>query len=200
MRSGPAPDISEKALVMIHGRGGSAEDMLQLAAHLPVAGFSLIAPQAENNTWYPYSFLAPEQQNQPSLDQSLETLQKVKQDLKSNGIADENIYWLGFSQGACLTLEYVTRNAARYGGVVAFTGGLIGPSVQRNRYAGDFKNTPVLIASSDPDPHVPVSRVEESSDIIRNLGADLLVKIYPGMGHTISREEIELAASHVFKK
>jgi len=198
IQAGPAPARSGKALIMVHGRGGSAEDILQLAAHLPVGGFSLLAPQAKNNSWYPYSFLAPVPQNQPSLDQSLATLQAVKQDLNQEGISDENIYWLGFSQGACLSLEFVTRNATRFGGVIAFTGGLIGATPDTTSYNGNFNGTPVLIASSDPDPHVPVGRVEESSRIIREMGADVLTKIFPGMGHTITGEEIELATTHVF--
>ncbi|MET0636510.1 MAG: dienelactone hydrolase family protein [Chitinophagaceae bacterium] len=200
LRAGADPDSSGKALVMIHGRGGSASDILQLANHLPVEEFSLIAPQAPGNTWYPYSFMAPVAQNQPSLDQSLQMLDHVRKDLNSRGITDENMYWLGFSQGACLTLEYLTRNATRYGGVIAFTGGLIGATPDENNYNGNFKRTPMLIASSDPDPHVPVERVQESATIINKMEADLLTRIYHNMGHTITRDEIQLAISHVFKK
>ena len=119
----------------------------------------MIAPQATNNTWYPYSFLAPPSQNEPWLSSALDLLDEIVNDLKKNDIDPKNIYFLGFSQGACLTLEYVTRNATRYGGVVAFTGGLIGDKLYSENYKGDFSGTPVFIGTSDPDPHVPVDRV-----------------------------------------
>src|SRR5688500_6227792 len=115
-----------KVLIMVHGRGGSAEDILSLSDHLQVKDFALAAPQATNHTWYPYSFLAPPAQNEPWLSSALELLKGLVEDLHEKGISHQNIYFLGFSQGACLTLEFVTRNATRYGGVAAFTGGLIG--------------------------------------------------------------------------
>src|SRR5881394_1008571 len=133
-----------KALVMIHGRGGSAEDILTLAEHLPVKDFALLAPEATGNSWYPYSFMAPVTNNEPGLSSALELLKGVVDEIESNGIAKENIYFLGFSQGACLTLEFVARNAARYGGVAAFTGGLIGAAINTDNYKGDFLNTPVF--------------------------------------------------------
>jgi phospholipase/carboxylesterase len=119
-------------------------------------------------------------------------------DINTSGIASENIYFLGFSQGACLTLEFVTRNAKKYGGVVAFTGGLIGDKIYSENYNGDFLNTPVFIGSSDPDPHVPVERVQATSVILKNMHADLTVKIYPGMGHTINKDEIDQVNSLIF--
>ena len=120
---------AQKALIMIHGRGGSAEDILSLASYLDVKEFTLLAPQATNNTWYPYSFMAPPEQNEPWLSSALALLKEITEDLNQQGIADENIYFMGFSQGACLTLEFVTRNATRWGGVAAFTGGLIGDKI-----------------------------------------------------------------------
>jgi phospholipase/carboxylesterase len=189
---------AEKVLIMIHGRGGRAEDILTLSGHLNVEDFALIAPQANNNTWYPFSFLAPPDQNQPGLDSALSVLKNVVDDLVKSGKKTENIYFLGFSQGACLTLEFTTRHATRYGGIVAFTGGLIGDKIYRDNYAGDFNGTPVFIGSADPDFHVPVERVYATTNILKEMNAVVTEKIYPGMGHTISMEEIELVNSLIF--
>src|SRR5438105_29406 len=131
-----------KVLIMIHGRGGSAEDILSLATYLTVADYSLLAPQATNQSWYPYSFLAPPSQNEPWLSSALQVLKETVDDVLSKGVSSDKIYFLGFSQGACLTLEFVTRNARKYGGVVAFTGGLIGDKVYSENYQGDFSDTP----------------------------------------------------------
>jgi len=187
-----------KALVMVHGRGAFAEDILSLAGYFNLKDYAVIAPQAENNTWYPYSFLAPPNQNEPWLSSALNVLSEVVSDINKDGIASDNIYFLGFSQGACLTLEFVTRNAKKWGGVVAFTGGLIGDKIYNENYKGDFLNTPVFIGSSNPDPHVPVERVNATSVILKNMHADLTVKIYPGMGHTINKDELEQANALVF--
>jgi phospholipase/carboxylesterase len=193
-------DISEatKVLLMIHGRGGSAQDILSLASHLEVKDFALWAPQATNNTWYPYSFMAPPAQNEPWLSSALDLLKGIINEIMSNGIATENIYFLGFSQGACLTLEFVTRNAAQYGGVVAFTGGLIGDKIYPENYKGDFNGTPIFIGTSDPDPHVPVERVYATSNILKNMNASVTEKVYINMGHTINQDEINSANSIVF--
>jgi len=193
-------DISEakKVLIMIHGRGAFAEDILSLAGYFNLNDFALIAPQAENNTWYPYSFLAPLRENEPLLSSALNVLSEIVTDINNAGIASENIYFLGFSQGACLTLEFVTRNAKKYGGVVAFTGGLIGDKIYNENYKGDFSNTSVFIGSSDPDPHVPVARVQATAGILKSMHADLTVKIYPGMGHTINKDEIDQANALIF--
>lgn len=182
---------AKKALVMIHGRGAGAEDILSLSSHLNVADFALLAPQATNNTWYPQSFLAPPAQNEPWLSSALDVISKLVTEVEQAGISKENIFFLGFSQGACLTLEFVTRNAARYGGAVAFTGGLIGDQIYKENYKGDFGQMPVFIGSSDPDFHVPVQRVHESTAILKSMGADVTEKIYPQMGHTINHDEIK---------
>ena len=187
-----------KVLIMIHGRGGSADDILSLASHLDVKDFTLLAPQATDNTWYPYSFLAPPDQNEPWLSSALSLLKETVDDLLNQGSPADHIYFLGFSQGACLTLEYVTRNAMQYGGVAAFTGGLIGDKIYPENYQGDFKGTPIFIGTSDPDPHVPVQRVYATSNILRDMHAEVTEKIYPNMGHTISQDEIELANRLVF--
>lgn len=189
---------AKKALVMIHGRGAFAEDILSLAGYFNLNDFALIAPQAENNTWYPYSFLAPPKQNEPWLSSALHILNEVVTDINNEGIASNNIYFLGFSQGACLTLEFVTRNAKKYGGIVAFTGGLIGDEIYTENYSGDFMNTPIFIGSSDPDPHVPIERVYVTTGILKNMHADVAIKIYPGMGHTINKDEIEQANMLIF--
>jgi phospholipase/carboxylesterase len=189
---------AKKVLIMIHGRGGSAEDILTLAEHLNVKDFALLAPQATNNSWYPQSFLAPPSANEPWLSSALEIINEVVKDIEREGISKENIYLTGFSQGACLTLEYVTRNASRYGGVVAFTGGLIGDKIYPENYSGEFENTPVFIGSSNPDPHVPVERVYATVNILKNMHAAVTEKIYNNMGHTINADEIENANRIVF--
>lgn len=191
---------AKKALVMIHGRGASAENIIGLAANLNVNDYALIAPQATNNTWYPYSFLAPPQQNEPWLSSALDLLNEVTDDINKAGITDEHIYFLGFSQGACLTLEFTTRHAKKWGGVAAFTGGLIGDKIYPENYAGDFENTPVFIGSGNPDPHIPVERVHETTRILKALHALVTEKIYPNMGHTISEDEIEKVNELIFKK
>src|SRR5690349_21826783 len=139
-----------KALVMLHGRGATAEDILGLASEFPVSDFALLAPQATNYTWYPYSFMAPVKQNEPWLSSAIKVVDDTVEDIRKAGIKDEQIYFAGFSQGACLTLEYVTRNARRWGGISAFTGGLIGDKIYRENYRGDFERTPIFIGTSDP--------------------------------------------------
>lgn len=190
--------VAKKVLILLHGRGAPAEDILGLATHLDVKDFALIAPQATNYTWYPYSFLAPPKQNEPWLSSALSLVGEIVDDIKRSGIAEENIFFAGFSQGACLTLEFVTRNARRWGGVVAFTGGLIGDKLYPENYEGDFSATPVFIGSSDPDPHIPVARVHETVKTLKAMNASIKEKIYPGMGHTVSMEELTLANEFVF--
>lgn len=190
--------VAKKALVLLHGRGAPAEDILGLAAQLEVRDFALIAPQATNYTWYPYSFLMPPTQNEPWLSSALSLIAEVVDDIHQAGIAMENIFFGGFSQGACLTLEFVTRNARRWGGVAAFTGGLIGDKLYPENYKGDFAGTPLFIGSSDPDPHIPVQRVHETVKTLKAMNAEVLEKIYPNMGHTISLSELALANKWVF--
>jgi phospholipase/carboxylesterase len=191
---------ADKALIMLHGRGANVRDILGLAQYLNVADFALIAPQATNNTWYPYSFLAPPQQNEPCLSSALGLLKEVVNDLSEQRFATKSIYFLGFSQGACLVLEFVARNAARYGGIVGFTGGLIGDKIYKGNYHGDFKGTPIFIGTSNPDMHVPVERVHETTAILKGMNAIVTEKVYDNMGHTISEDEIEVADRLVFSK
>ncbi|ALL07409.1 phospholipase [Pedobacter sp. PACM 27299] len=188
-----------KAIIFVHGRGASAEDILSLNQHLQVNDAALFAPQATNHSWYPYSFMAPVTENQPALDSALSVIKELVEEIEAQGIPQNKIFFVGFSQGACLTLEYVSRNAGRYGGVVAFTGGLIGEQLDLSNYSGDFNQTPILISTGDPDPHVPVSRVNESKKILEEMNAQVTVSIYPGRVHTISKAELELARTLVFQ-
>jgi len=198
--AGKKLEDASKALIMIHSRGAKAEDRLGLAAHFEINDFALIAPQATNHTWYPYSFLTPPAENEPWLSSALSLVKDIVKDVKATGIKAENIYFAGFSQGACLALEFVTRNAERYGGVAAFTGGLIGDKIYTENYQGNFSGTPFFIGTSDPDPHVPVERVNESVLILEKMNAVVTKKIYKNMGHTISSDEIDTVNKIMFKK
>lgn len=185
---------ADRALILLHGRGGSAEDILGLADHLPVDGYALLAPQAPQNSWYPYSFLAPPVRNQPFLDASLGLLADLVAEALAAGIGREKLYFAGFSQGACLTLEFAARHAARYGGVVAFTGGLIGDRIYAENYTGAFGGTPFLITGGEPDPHVPAGRVRSTVKLLREMGAAVTDRLYPGRPHTIVSDELTEAA------
>ena len=183
----------KKVLVMIHGRGASAEDILSISTHLSVSEFTLLAPQAPGHTWYPNSFMAPQVQNEPYLSQALTGLGEIINTLNAKAIPDKDIYFLGFSQGACLALEFVCRNARKWGGLVAFTGGLIGDVLNLKNYQGNFEGTSVYIGSSDPDPHVPVTRVEETQKVLVSMNAKVEVDIFDHMGHTVNDAEIKKA-------
>ena len=187
-----------KVLILLHGRGGSAEDMLSFSSRLEVDNFALIAPQATNNTWYPYSFLAPPAQNEPWLSSALGLVKELVDDVTGKGVTTERVYFCGFSQGACLALEFIARNANRYGGVAAFTGGLIGDKIYTGNYKGDFKGTPVFMGTSNPDPHVPIERFYASAKILREMNAAVTEKAYNNMGHTINADEIDNANRIVF--
>lgn len=185
---------AKKALVLLHGRGGSAEDILTLREHLPVDDFYIVAPQATNHTWYPFSFLSPIQQNEPWFSSALTLIKSIVDNIQAAGIPAEQIYLGGFSQGACLTLEFATRNASHWGGVFAFTGGLIGDTIIPEHYTGDFNGTNVLISNSQNDPHVPLLRSEDSKRLMEKMGANVTVKIYHDRPHTIVMNELEEAS------
>ena len=184
---------ARKAIIMLHGRGASAESIASLADYLNLEDAAIFAPKATNNSWYPYSFLTPVEKNQPALDSALKLLDTLVKEIVSGGIPLHKIFFLGFSQGACLTLEYVSRHAAAYGGIIAYTGGLIGEHLERTKYRGDFAHTPILITTGDPDPHVPLSRVEETAKILEEMHAEVSLQVYKGRMHTIQQEEIKLA-------
>ena len=178
------------ALVLIHGRGADAEGMLDLAQHFHVERLAWLAPQAVGHTWYPYSFLTPLDQNQPHLDSALAVLGAVTAGLVEEGISRTRQVLLGFSQGACLALEFAARSGERWGGVVGLSGGVIGPpGTTWDRPAG-IAGTPVFLGCSDVDPHIPVTRVRETSELFTRLGAEVETRIYPGMPHTVIEDEI----------
>lgn len=191
---------AKKALIMIHGRGASAESMIPLSNYLQLEDTAIFAPQADRHSWYPTSFIEPVEMNQPALDSALHLLSELVDEIVAAGIQRDQIYFLGFSQGACLTLEYVTRNAKRYAGVVAFTGGLIGEQLAMENYKGDFVGTPVLITTSDPDTHVPLSRVKETESILKDMNAGVSMRAYQRKQHTITNEEIDLANKLIFSE
>ncbi|MCU7617099.1 dienelactone hydrolase family protein [Chryseobacterium sp. PBS4-4] len=196
---GKSLNEAEKVLIMIHGRGGSAQDILSLSQHLNVEDYALLAPQATNGSWYPLSFIAPVEQNEPWLSSAIETVGKTVETVLDAGIKVENIYFFGFSQGACLTLEFLARNAQRFGGAVAIIGGVIGEKINHENYKGDFAQTPIFLGTSNPDFHVPVERVYATANILKEMNADVTEKVYANFGHSINQEEMELANSIVFK-
>jgi phospholipase/carboxylesterase len=189
---------ADHALILVHGRGATAEDILSLADHLPVKDYALLAPQATGHSWYPYSFLEPPVRNQPWLGSALDVLAAVVEEVMAAGIQRERVFFAGFSQGACLTLEFVARHAARYGGVAAFTGGLIGDRIYEENYKGDFAEMPFFIGTGDRDPHVPVERVHSTAALLRGMGAVVTEKVYPGRPHTIVADELVQAGRVVF--
>lgn len=177
-------------MILLHGRGGTGENMLSLADALAQPDIACLAPQAPGNTWYPNSFLAPLQQNEPALSHALARVGAMVDDVAEQGFAPERIVLLGFSQGGCLALEYAARNAQRYGAVIGLSAGLIGPEGTPRDYAGSLAGTPMFIGCSDVDAHIPLWRVQESTRVLRALGSDVTERIYPGMGHTINDDEI----------
>lgn len=188
----PLP-TARAALLLVHGRGASAEDILTLGAEVAPSPLALLAPQAVGDSWYPYRFLAPIERNEPHLSSALALLDRIVRQVEAGGIGRERIALLGFSQGACLALEYAARHAARYGAVIGFSGGLIGPPGTVFRYRGSLAGTPVFLGGSDVDAHIPKGRAEETAAALAALGAAVDLRLYPGMGHTVNRDEIEAA-------
>ncbi len=193
VRSGEPLEHARAAMILVHGRGASATNILGLGEALRLTGYALLAPQAAGHTWYPYSFLAPMEQNEPYLSSALARLESLVEEVIADGIPAERLVLLGFSQGACLSLEYVARHPRRYGGVIGFSGGLIGPPDTPRDYEGSLAGTPIFLGSSDPDSHIPVERVHESEEVLDEMGAMVTTRIYPGMGHTINQEELDFA-------
>jgi len=181
---------AQKVIILTHGRGASAQSILPLAQELDLQDFAIIAPNATQGTWYPYGFMAPTDQNEPYLSSALAVLAGLRDQVLAAGFDTRQLYFAGFSQGACLTSEFIARHADAYGGAFIFTGGLIGEKLDPTRYQGNFEGTPIFIGSADPDFHVPVERVYATSNIFRSLGAQVTEKIYPGIGHTIIPDEI----------
>jgi phospholipase/carboxylesterase len=193
LQRGTPLNAAKGAVVLLHGRGASADDILGLAQDFDLPDLAYLAPEAAEHTWYPYSFLSPIEQNQPWLDSALKLVGETVQRATAAGIERQNVAIVGFSQGACLATEFVVRNATRYGGLVAFTGGLIGPPGAKFSYSGELSGTPCFLGAGDRDPHVPWKRVEESAAVLSDLGAAVTLRRYPGLPHTINQDEIDHA-------
>ena len=186
-------ETARRVAIFIHGRGASAEDILGIAPELGTEDVAYLAPQAAGNTWYPHSFLSPIAQNEPNLTSALKVIAELVAKIASDGYSSERVVILGFSQGACLGLEFAARNAGRYAAVIALSGGLIGPPGTPRNYAGAMLETPVFLGCSDVDTHIPLERVHESADVFRKLGARVDERIYKRMGHTINADELAAA-------
>lgn len=184
---------AKAAMIMLHGRGATAVSILELAKELHHPEFAYLAPQAAGNAWYPYSFLAPLEQNEPGLSSGLQVIADLISQVEDAGIPAEKIVLAGFSQGACLASEFIARHARRYGGLLAFSGGVIGPPGTPREYTGSLAGTPVFLGCSDVDFHIPLERVEETAVTLTNLGGSVNKQIYPNMGHTIVQDEIDQA-------
>ena len=189
---------SKKALILLHGRGASAESILSLTSYLDLADFSVFAPQAAQRTWYPYGFMASDQGNLSALNSSLLQVSLLFKFLIENGKVPEQIYVMGFSQGACLSLEFTARNAQKFGGVVAFTGGLIGEKLEEKKYKGDFQGTPILLSSSAHDMHVPAQRIHDSAQLLQKMGAEVSLSLFEDELHTIRPEELTWVNQQLF--
>jgi predicted esterase len=190
LTSGPKPVDARFTIILVHGRGASADDILGLAEELRYEDVAYLAPQAAGQAWYPYSFLAPIPQNEPGISSGLGVLSSMIESLHDQGVHSQRIGLLGFSQGACLTLEFAARHADRYAGVFALSGGLIGPPGTPRNYRGSFAGTPVFLGCSDVDPHIPLERVRESGEVFLRMNAKVDERIYPRLGHTVTQDEI----------
>jgi predicted esterase len=187
---GAALGQGRAVVVMVHGRGAAPQNILDLLPRLNRPDVSYLAPAASGNTWYPYSFMAETAKNEPGLSSALDVLARLVDDLVARGTPKQRIVLLGFSQGACLTSEFAVRHADRYGGIIAYTGGLIGPPGTNWNYPGSFGGTPVFMGCSDIDAHVPQARVEDSAAVFERMGAKVTLRIYPGMAHVVNDDEI----------
>jgi phospholipase/carboxylesterase len=190
---GSSIEDADGVVILLHGRGGSADDILSLAREFDLPQLAYLAPQAAGNSWYPNSFLTPRAQNEPWLTSALNKVAATMQIAETAGFSTDQIVIGGFSQGACLSTEFVATHPQRYGGLIAFTGGLIGPLGANLAHAGDLAGTPAFFGSGDPDPHVPWQRVEQSAQILQEMGAVVSVERYPHRPHTVSADEIARA-------
>lgn len=184
-------ESASAALVMIHGRGATPADILRLVPEINQPGFAYLAPQAAGGTWYPYSFLAPIENNEPGISSGLQALADLFDEISTAGIPLPRTFLLGFSQGACLALEFAARHPRRYGGIAGLSGGLIGPDGTPRDYPGSLEGTPVFLGCSDVDPHIPKERVTETARVLERMGADVTTRLYPNMGHMVNRDELE---------
>lgn len=188
--AGTPLESARAAMVMVHGRGATSESILTVVPAIEMPGFAFLAPQAAGNTWYPNSFLAPIPSNEPGITSGIEAIGDVIERILTAGIPLNSVMLLGFSQGACLSVEYSARNARRYGGIACLSGGLIGPDGTPRNYSGSFDGTPVFLGCSDIDPHIPAARVHETAAVLKRMDAKVTAKLYPGMGHLVNDDEI----------
>lgn len=177
-------------MIMVHGRGGSAASILELVESIDVPGFAYLAPEASGNTWYPNSFLAPIPTNEPGITSGVDLIDEIVASVESAGIPGERLMLLGFSQGACLALEYAARHPRRYGGIAGLSGGLIGPDDTPRGYPGSLDGTLVFLGCSDIDFHIPAARVQLTADILTRMEAGVTMRLYPGMGHLVNEDEV----------
>lgn len=193
LRAGAPVDRASKAVIAIHGRGANAADIIGVAQAIDLSDVAWLAPDAASHTWYPYSFLMPVDQNQPFLDSAISVVGGLLQHLEDSGIPAEKAVLLGFSQGACLASEFVARHPRRYGGLVVFSGGLIGATIEPNTFVGSLAETPIYGGCSDVDAHIPLERFEVTGRVLADLGGAVDFRVYPGVGHTINLDELSAA-------
>lgn len=191
-KAGADLENSEAIMIMLHGRNADADDILSLSEHFQKTNIHFVAPQAKDFSWYPYSFMEDTTRNEPGLSSGLQLIKDLVIKYMEDGFNVNQIYLLGFSQGACLTLEFAARNPAGYGGIFGLSGGLIGPNINNGLYNGDFNGCPIFMGCSDRDPHIPAERVRESDLVFKRMHANVTTKLYPGMPHTIVQEEIDI--------
>lgn len=196
-RAGTPVESARVAVVLVHGRGATAEGILQLAESFPRDGVAYLAPQAAKNTWYPNPFTAAVESNEPGRTSGLEVLGNVISVATEAGVPTDRVILFGFSQGACLASEFVARNPRGYGGLVALSGGLIGETIVPEEYGGNLEETPVFLGCSDVDPHIPAERVHETARVFERLNADVTTRLYEGMGHGINEDERAFAAKMI---
>lgn len=193
LEAGAPVDLAAAAVILVHGRNASPGNILELADRFDRADVAYVAPAAAGGTWYPQSFLAPIAANEPGLSSGIAVIAALVEELAASGLREDQIVIAGFSQGACLTAEFAARHARRFGGLVIFTGGVVGPDGTPREYPGRFDGTPVFLGASDVDAHVPKARVEETAALFRRMGADVDLQLYPGLGHVVNDDEITRA-------
>lgn len=197
--AGEPLENAQAAVVLVHGRGASAADIFSLVPEIERPGIAYLAPEARGREWYPYRFVEPKARNEPWLSSALGLLGRVMAELEKHGIPPEKTLLLGFSQGACLALEYAVRSSRRYGGVAGLSGGLIGSDDELGPYSGSLEGTPVFLGCSDVDPHIPARRVRNTAEALRKLGAEVTMRLYPGMGHLVNQDEIDFVRAMLEK-
>lgn len=188
---------AESAVILVHGRGASATSILQMATEFDTDGIAYLAPQAARSTWYPNPFLDPVDSNEPGRTSGLEAIENAFETAADGGIPADRVLLAGFSQGACLSSDFVARRPHRYGGLAVLSGGLLGPSIDPDEFEGDLEATPIFLGCSDIDPHIPEERVRETAGIFEQMGGDVSTRIYEGMGHGVNEDELEVVGGMI---